>query len=241
MPFADALTAGFAPAKFNGRDIPEMDVASGALGSVDCHFGINGDVSAIVADDDLKILGPRAIDVSTRGGIVAETLWFQFQDNPNQGGALQGFITTFDDIGCSKAINPVKNNAYSPGSMISGTNVSGQEKYMPGATHKDMYSITDLDVPGSEFQLGARWSKVAIENTIRNKGTVHFHLDGMGNVHDIINRQGNFSHNVTSRELRYIYRNRGRPELMSSVVFYNGYRKSSGGTYKAVIVKCPWN
>lgn len=241
MALANADTAGFAPAKFDGRDIPEIAVASGALGSTDCHFGISGDVSSLVADKRLRRLGPRAIDVSTRGGILAEALWFEFRKNPSSPSmSLQAFITTFDDIGCSKAIAPGK-NVYSPGAMISGTDVSGQEKYKPLMTHKTMTSITEEDELGSEFQKGARWSKVAIENTIRNNGIIHFHLDGMGNVHEIINSQGDFSHNVTSRELRYIYRNRGRPNLMNSVVFYNGYRTSGSGAHEAVTVHCPWN
>lgn len=241
MPFAAPLTAGFAPAKFNGRDIPEKDVANGALGSVDCHFGINGDVSAFVSDAPLNIFGPRALDVTVRGGIVAETLWLEFCNNGTQSMALQGFLTTFDDIGCSRAINPVKGNAYSPGSKISGVDVGGHEKYIPGATHKGIVSITQESDEGSLYQLGTRWSKVAIENTLRGGGRIHFHLDGMGNIHEIINAQGDYSHNVTSRELRYIYRNRGRPELMKAVVFYNGYWISGGGTRKAVVVECPWN
>lgn len=241
MPFADDNTAGFARAHVSGRDIPEIDYASGGLGSNDCHFGLNGDVSSVVGNGDINFLGPRAIDLSVRGGIVAETLWEEYCNNPQgpHSKALAGFLLSFDDIGSSKILAQ-KNMRYPAGAKISGTDVGTHKKYRAGANDKSMGSLTNSGKEGSLFQLGTRWSKIAIETTVRNKGTVHFHLDGMGDLHDIVNKQGDFSYNVTSRELRYVHRNWGRPELKNLVVFYNGYRRTSGGTYKAVIVTCPW-
>ncbi|WP_424811414.1 hypothetical protein [Roseococcus sp. YIM B11640] len=237
MPLAAGDTAGFAPARYLGNEIPEKGLASKPLSGIDCHFGLNGDVASIVTDTKVSGYGPRAIDMAARGGIVAETLWEEYQHSSTASSALKGFLLTFDDIGSAKAL---KKWAYPTGAKISKEDVGGQEKYIPTATNKTMATITEEYGEGSLHQLGARWSKVAIEQTVRNKGTVHFHLDGMGEIADIVGGHGDFSHNVTSRELRYVYRNRGRKELMGSVIFYNGFQKTGLG-YQAVIVDCPWN
>jgi hypothetical protein len=50
-----------------------------------------------------------------------------------------------------------------------------------------------------------------------------------------VNKTGDYSHNVTSRELRYVYRNWDR--FQDSVLFYNGYNIDK----KVVMVVPPWD
>ncbi|MBD9359157.1 hypothetical protein [Methylomonas fluvii] len=234
MGFALTDVCGFRPATYAGRPIPEKDLASGGLGKFDTHFGINGDVSAIVNDGDINTYGPRAIDLNQRGGIVAETLWNKWQDNPSDSD-VSGFLTFFEEVGGKKA---PKNTQYPVGAKISGVDVGGDEKYKFGATNKKTSSISDENSEGAMFQLGTRWSKVALEHTVKNGGRIHFHLDGMGDISDLLNKLGDFNYNVTTRELRYVYRNWIR--LGKSAIFYNGFSKTSSGIYKAVIVDRPW-
>jgi hypothetical protein len=100
-----------------------------------------------------------------------------------------------------------------------------------------MADISSEDTNGANHQYGTRWSKVALEFTVKEGGRIHFHLDGMGNITTLLNKQGKHNYSVTTRELRYVYRNWDR--LGSSVTFYNGYNDSSG-IYKPVIVQHPW-
>ena len=111
--------------------------------------------------------------------------------------------------------------------------VAGQSKgYQPGATHKSEVDMTSLR--GRE-QYGTRWSKAALELALSHAGKrIHFHLDGMGNISEIINRMGDYAYNVTARELRYLFRHWQR--FQWSVIFYNGYTASG----QAVIVEPPW-
>ncbi len=234
MPFALNSVCGFSPATYAGRPIPEIDISSGALGQYDTHFGINGDVSTAVSDGDINDYGPRAIDMNQRGGIVAETLWLKWQSNPTASD-VSGFLTFFDDVGGRKA---PRNTTYPIGAKISGVLVEGDKKYKTGASNKKMGSISNQNSEGAGYQLGTRWSKVALEHTVSNGGRIHFHLDGMGDIQDVLTKTGDYNYNVTSRELRYVQRNWGR--LGKSVTFYNGYSRNSSGIYKAVIVAKPW-
>ena len=239
MPLAASNVCGYAPATYGGRVIPEKAPATIKLSQDDTHFGINGSVSAIVSNSKINRFGPRAIDLQVRGGKVAESLWQEFKSNPSSmSSQLTGFLTLFDDIGSNKA---PKSEDYPSGAKISGVNVAGDRKYKVGAIDKTMTNIQRGSVGGTRYQLGTRWSKVALEMTVRQRGKIHFHLDGMGDVKDILEKSGDYSHNVTSRELRYIRRNWTRRDFRESVVFYNGFKQSSGGVFQAIVVSTPWN
>ena len=84
-------------------------------------------------------------------------------------------------------------------------------------------------------QMATRWSKAALEIGRSTAGRhVHFHLDGMGDISEIIGKTGDYAYNVTARELRYVYRNWNR--FQWSVIFYNGYTARG----EAVRVEPPW-
>jgi hypothetical protein len=248
MPMAQADTAGYAPANWGGGQIPEIGPASTVLGANDCHFGINvgtkiqeANVAKLIATGkkDLAQYGPRAIDMAKRGGIVAETIWDEWQNGKSPHSLeLEKFLITFDDIGTTKA---VKRGEYPVGAKISGDDVGGSPKY--GGTDKSLASLetamnlsTANDATG--MQVGTRWSKISIESTVLNRGVVHFHLDGMGNVQALCQKQGDYGYNVTSRELRYVFRNWAR--ISSYCRFYNGFWESNGDL-SVVMVKAPWD
>ena len=266
MPAKD-MTGGFKPATWGVQSIPEIGLASGTLSDKDCHFGVNADdkkqalIEALLPSGkkELAEFGPRAIDMAARNGIVAEYLWRKFRDG-EQSLELTQFLITFEDIGSK----PIRHATYHGGAMISGVPVDGKLKY--GGTDKTMNSIDDamdqasdaaaLAHPGNKdlqneffaptgLHKGTRWSKVSLEATLREHGRIHFHLDGMGDVQEIcigtggdpMKGKGSYSHNVTSRELRYLYRNRDR--FGPHATFYNGFDDSTGSLV-AVIVKPPW-
>ena len=88
--------------------------------------------------------------------------------------------------------------------------------------------------PAAREQYGVRWSKAALELALSHAGKrIHFHLDGMGDISEIIGKTGDYAFNVTALELRYVYRNWQR--FQSHVIFYNGYTPSG----HAVIVEPP--
>jgi hypothetical protein len=229
MPTAINHRHGIQLATINGADsIPEMGAVTTALDVMhDVHFGVNNSAFDVVVDQliplqkDLLGLGPRILDICNRGGRTAEDTWrilgrghrpATYVGARGQSPGFQGYFDTFNQE------KSVSNEMFKPGSTISGTDVGGQRKYAAGATAKDQTAAGGY----GGFQYGTRWSKTALEYALSNgQGVVHFHLDGMGNINDIVNKAGNFSHNVTSRELRYIFRNWGR--FKNKVVFYNGY------------------
>lgn len=258
-------TDGYAIANYGGAPIPEIGIAGGTLHETDCHFGINGYVAS-VSRSALSGAGPRAIDMETRGGIIAEHLWEEYKSKPaTYSGDLQQFLITFHEVGETSLLDKGKYYQYPQDAKITkplpaptGNNnnaklgksektddvtqdVTGDLKYLPGKANKTMKSIVPANAglfgQGGIHQLGARWSKVAIERTILLKGRIHFHLDGMGDIRAILLKQGDHSHNTTSRELRYIFRNWGRTDVQKSSKFYNGYDDKG----RAVLVACPWN
>jgi hypothetical protein len=93
---------------------------------------------------------------------------------------------------------------------------------------------------GKGVQLGTRWSKVALEKALRT-GQIHFHLDGLGDVNDIITKQGTRAYNVTIRELRYVWRhwNRATDPFKGHVTFYNGFDATDHET--PMVIPCPWD
>ena len=227
------------PATYNGRKLVEKGVATEPLSPNDIHFGINGNVAALVADGSINGYGPRAVDMAERGGDVAETLWNQFQANPTglHAGTLASFLTFFDDIGSKKA---PKSENYPSGAMMEPTvPLGGQPKYRTGATDKTMASLAPPRSVGPGVQMGTRWSKVSLEMAIHDGGKVHFHLDGMGDIANTIGKVGGHNYSVTSRELRYVYRNRNRKAFFNHVIFYNGFYKIAG-KYCPAIVEPPW-
>ncbi|MGH8147481.1 MAG: FYVE zinc finger domain-containing protein [Rhodanobacteraceae bacterium] len=221
----------------NGNAIPELGVATSNPLDVndDIHFGINLDLAAYRAlyadlddtdplEDDLVGLGPRTIDIKRRGGRTAEDDWFIDQ------GSARARPQRDMDLNRYNRFNRllIKSRNFPLGAHISGHNVGGTPKdYSKGATG------TKADAGGLE--MGTRWSKTALESALaRPTGIIHFHLTGMGNVGDIFGKTGNFSHNVTSRELRYVKRFWLR--FQDRVIFYNGYSSA----LLPVIVLPPW-
>lgn len=201
----------------------------------DVHFGINTDDynDEIDATDqaqvDLAGLGPRILDIINRGGRTAEDTWFIIEGGmARTRGATPGFEDFYDKFNRKQK---VKKQSFPAGAKISGTDVGGTAKYAADAVNKGQQ---DKYVDGMQF--GTRWSKTALEHAASTpQGNIHFHLDGMGDINDLIVKDSNFSHNVTSRELRYVYRN--WPRFEQKVIFYNGYTTHP---YKAVKVEPPW-
>lgn len=230
---------GFAPATYNGSKLVEKGVATEALSAKDIHFGVNGDVSALVANGNINGFGPRALDIAERGGDVAETLWFEYRHNPQgpYSAGLGGFLTFFDDIGRKKA--PGSESYPASAHVTPQQAVSGHAKYKTGATDKTRASLAPPTQLGSGYQFGTRWSKVSLEMAIRKGGKVHFHLDGMGDIADTLQKQGQYNYSVTSRELRYVFRNSKRKAFFNHVILYNGYYKIAG-KYRPAIVAPPW-
>lgn len=230
-----------------GVAITEWQVATEKLDNLhDIHFGIcSNNFDKYVADTSLKGWGPRILDISKRGGRTAEDSWDLLKHKIGKTGAedevnLQalkdgkkiaspGFADFFEKFGGDQPIKPGK-DVYPKGAMISGKLVEGQPKYQSTAKTKLAIGIVN---PG--FQYGTRWSKAAIEFAAQDPwGMIHFHLDGLGNIEEVLKKTGDYSHNVTARELRYVYRNWDR--FSESVFFYNGYTLG----LEVVQVAPPW-
>lgn len=201
----------------------------------DVHFGINTDHYDDEIDDtdqsqvDLEGLGPRILDIINRGGRTAEDTWFIIEGGQARTrGETPGFVDFYDKFNRKKKINKY---TFPSGAKISGADVGGTPKYAADAVNKgEKDKYTDV------MQYGTRWSKTALEHAASTpQGNIHFHLDGMGNINDLIVKDSNFSHNVTNRELRFVHRN--WPRFEHKVIFYNGY---TAAPHKAVKVEPPW-
>ncbi len=201
----------------------------------DVHFGINTDDyddeidDSIPAQADLAGLGPRILDILNRGGRTAEDTWLIVEyGETRQRGATPGFEDFYDKFNRKRV---VKKHNFPPGAKIGGVDVGGTAKYEADAVHKGQ-----KDKYAEDRQFGTRWSKTALEHVVCSaKGKIHFHLDGMGDINALITKDSDHSHNVTSRELRYVYRNWNR--FKEKVIFYNGYTLPP---YRAVKVEPPW-
>jgi hypothetical protein len=233
---------GFAPATYAGAPLGELQGAVGTLGETDMHFGLNGSVATVTGAIPFSGYGPRAIDIARRGGTVAEVIWMLHKKGTStdeEDAALDSFIAFGDSFGKSKT--RTKPDVFPKGArmLFQGKVVSMEDKpkYTSG-TDKSWESMDET------HQLGTRWSKTAIEQTVAQGGRVHFHLDGMGDIAAIIGKTADAAYNVTSRELRYVYRNWAR--LKDKVVLYNGFYALSSGapmsptTLAAAIVAPPW-
>jgi hypothetical protein len=244
MPFAMKDFFGYSPAVYRGATIKETGVADRYLGPSDTHFGRTGFLSySLKVPSELRGLGPRVVDMCDRGGRVAETLWEEWQSNPASGphsAALKQFLVAFDEVGKASASGP-RSEVYPPGASINGNPVAGERKYAPGARDKTMASLPGANGAGSDAtrsQVGTRWSKVALEVTLLNGGGVHFHLDGMGDIGTLLDKQGEHNYDTTTRELRYVKRNWDR--FKDHTTFYNGFHEIGPGEYAAVVVETPW-
>ncbi|WP_188795046.1 FYVE zinc finger domain-containing protein [Dyella nitratireducens] len=236
MPLAQGMTRGVGLATMNGASIPELGLAPNIALDVndDIHFGINvpgaghalyADLNAAVQlEQDLIGLGPRTIDIKRRGGRTAEDDWKIFQGQARarpQTGMTGASYARFNQL-------PIKSTHFPAGAHISNVDKAGQPKnYSRGATG------TKADAGGLE--MGTRWSKTALESALaRPTGRIHFHLTGMGDLAGPLGKTGGFSHNVTSRELRYVRRFWLR--FQDKVTFYNGYTAGLA----PVMVLPPW-
>ena len=232
-----------------GVAIPEIEVAQGRLDELfDVHFGINSQTFDGVLnltqalESDLQGLGPRILDIKNRGGRTAEDSWFAMVHNmrrARKGGRLQMEGAVAADG--QKRIRAGKNVFPAGAKRVVGgilQNVGGLSKgyQAVGTVKSDLDTLsTGVMTVAAREQYGVRWSKAALELALSHAGKrIHFHLDGMGNISEIVDRTGDYAYNVTARELRYVYRNWQR--FQSHVVFYNGYTASG----QAVIVEPPW-
>jgi hypothetical protein len=260
MALAVATTRGVAPATLNGQAIPEIRVAPDTPldDQYDIHFGLNVkqadnnllyqgmDPDNDPRDKALMIgdgLGPRTIEMRRRGGRAAEHDWNVYEPAYD---ARQ--ITVLGEGGMTRArfqkfnraipVNDAKRD-FPPNAHIGTVDVSGQPKgYWESdpTVNKGKVSKADAKPGGHGGQLfGTRWSKTALEWALSpGQGMIHFHLTGMGDLANIFNKAGDYSHNVTSAELRYVRRWWRRFQF--KVIFYNGYTMSE----KAVEVFPPW-
>jgi hypothetical protein len=116
---------------------------------------------------------------------------------------------------------------YPVGAKKSRVDISNQPKYLPGATSKKECA---------EFmQWGTRWSKAELFLALKKYNSmIHFHLDGMLDIYNVVTKMGNYGFNVTSRELRFVFRY--WREFQGHVRFYNGYDRN----FNVVEVQCPW-
>lgn len=248
---------GYDKATWGGAAIANNNIVLRALNNAtDVHFGLNfsavlhappakpGHIS--LSDQDWASTGPRMNDVVNRGGTVAEDVWKRWKANPTSDG-VTGFLTYFDDF--HRDIPSVARNAYGANAnMAGGSSLAGERKYL--FSQKSVALLerrADADYHArvkqqyrNDYQLGERWSKTALE-WARQHGHIHFHLDGMGDIQQITLKQGHASHNITSRELRYVFRNWNRADkpFCNSVSFYNGYVDNAFSAVQPV--KCPWN
>jgi hypothetical protein len=236
-------------ATYRGAVIPEKRVITDkSTLSIehDIHFGPNKDMTPMTKEngcppltDFLKILGPRAIDIANRGGRVAEATWYYFNYKWMGGYSDKYLLPEVNSVGrdprkksgdviisWNQSLKP-KSLVYRQGSMLSREDISGKQKYETTATSK-----MDNKDP---MQLGTRWSKSELFLALKKyNSNVHFHLDGMGDIHDIVTKLGNYNYNVTSRELRFVFRY--WREFAGRVHFYNGYDIG----FNVVEVECPW-
>jgi hypothetical protein len=252
---AEPKTGNTAIAKWTDTEtIPELEVASEVLDDLhDVHFGICSQYfnkyvaqkpgAPVDAPNDLHGLGPRILDISKRGGRTAEDSWRVLQSGSIKSAASEGekalrdgkkvptpgFLEFFTEFNSDKKIKSGKHR-FPAGAKIGCKDVGGQLKYEESAEYKTPQSMI---TPG--YQYGTRWSKAALEHAMMDCwGMIHFHLDGLGNIKDILDKTGDYSHNVTGRELRFVYRNWKR--FQNSVLFYNGYTRER----KCVMVHTPW-
>lgn len=245
MAFAQLVTRGVGLAKFNNLPIPEIGPApdTALSNSDDIHFGINIETNAnpglyhdfdpVIDKDLLTIfggLGPRAIEIRRRGGRTAE---HDFVYSREPSAAVRG-PQGLDEANVDKFNQklPVKNIKFPTTALYSGNTVKSEfgtrNKGGKGAHPTTKAEYTDMAG-------GTRWSKTALEDALgRLTGKIHFHLTGMGELAGIFNKSGNYSYNVTSRELRYVRRMYFR--FQHKIIFYNGYNS----TLKAVMVYPPW-
>jgi hypothetical protein len=228
-------TRGIAPATLNAQPIREIQVAPDFLlnDMTDVHFGIN--IKSVVHPDlydgfepltdarDAALLlwgglGPRVIEMKRRHGRAAEHDFVSFVTMLGKSGLDETKVEDFN-----KKIAVAKPD-YPADAQFNNSPVTGNKGYL-GAT-KD----TAIDTQG-----GLRWSKTALEYTIASGvGRVHFHLTGMGELSGILDKKGGYGFNVTSRELRYLWRWWMR--FQDKVTFYNGYTAAE----KAVEGFPPW-
>lgn len=219
----------------------ELGAVGGRLDNMtDVHFGINNDNfnpllfgQAPNLMGDLEGLGPRILDIINRGGRTAEDTWEKLVVDPSRDrtrAPTPNFQEFFDRFNEDKI---VRNDLYPDGALQSGKRVAGKRRYARSGVNK----LQGLNFRGRHrgLQYGTRWSKTALEHARQHNGHIHFHLDGMGDLSLVLTKRGNFSHNVTSRELRYVFRN--WQEFHRCTTFYNGYDRTNN---RAIAVEPPW-
>ena len=140
--------------------------------------------------------------------------------------------------------------------LYGGGRIEGISAFDPSYRHASMYDNGKFkNVKGkSRSHLGVSFSKAALlraaltakkdakkalKDAAEDRHIIHFHLDGLGDIYEILSKGSDYSHNVTGRELRYVWRNWPKIFNDDCVTFYNGFW-GNNGEGDAVIVKCPW-
>jgi hypothetical protein len=184
-------------------------------------------------------LGPRTIEMRRRGGRTAEHDYnihhytFSKSTRDRRVTALGDTGLTQDKVTKFNRQIPIKDakRNFPQGAKIGTVDVSGQAK----GYHRDATTKNDTTIGHGIMLDGVRWSKTALEYALsRGRGNIHFHLTGLGELSNIFDKSGDYSHNVTASELRYV--KRWWMRFQDKVIFYNGYTNDE----KAVMVQPPW-
>jgi hypothetical protein len=219
MPLAQKSLHGIQIAeKQAGVPVPELGVAPDTQldDATNFHFGINSDAfdAEVRRKDYLDGFGPRILDIKNRGGTIAEETWW----------AMQGASRKKDDPELRKFA----------ARYAAGKRGVHQGQTYPAQAQRDGNPIGGTTKLSDALYAGIRFSKASLEYALSVRGTVHFHLDGLGPIRPLLDKSGGHAYNVTGMELRHVWRHWGR--FQGSVVFYNGYTAGK----RAVIVEPPW-
>ncbi len=188
-------------------------------------------VGAAFGNSVLLRLGPRAIDMVYRGGRVAEYNWFIPQGRlcSNHTGTLVAAplpyclsVAAYHNFNNAVPVSLGK-HVLPVGATISNVAVGGNVRYNNAGAVLPLGAgplpLNKANCGG--LQMGVRWSKTALEYALKHGHTIHFHLDGLGDIAQVIGKAGNYSHNVTTRECRYLHHHWRR--FHKAVRFYNGF------------------
>ena len=243
----------FPLATWGAESFEEIGPATDDLKDGDVHFGINGYISQLLTP---HAWGAREADATARGGKVAEVLWWEWyryelsrqeasnrrQPPPDIKGTELGLFLEYHDNVIAREAKP-KTLEFKAGAKMGGKSIAGQPKYVTDASKaRANIAAQPRNAPttlnGTAGVWATRFCKAALRWAVYRGGRVHFHLDGMGDVKQVRDKGGEYSHNITSHEFRYVCKNWG--SIFSAATFiYNGFAEVNGKQV-AVRVKPKW-
>lgn len=250
---AQKIDDKFPLATWGAESFEEIGPATDDLKDGDIHFGINGYISQVLTP---KAWGAREADAKARGGTVAEVLWWEWfaynlecqkasfrkQPLPNIKGTELGMFLDYHDKIIALEKKP-KTLTFNAGAKMGGKSIAGEPKYLDAASKsrsniapQPKNATTTLN--GTAGVWATRFCKAALRWAVHRGGRVHFHLDGMGDVKQVRDKGGEYSHNITSHEFRYVCKN--WQNIFGTATFlYNGFEEVNGRKV-AVRVKPRW-